>query len=157
MRATLAALGIAISITSSAAPLTEAECNVGNPSTDQNRIADCIEANVTTNCDTYSGGSAYLAICSWGRVEVAERRIARAEKLIQAKLTKSKVEPSVLDALRVAQEQWQQFRERHCRFSNAIANPRHTWDNHDLQYVSCMHQLSEQRAKELEALGKRVR
>lgn len=97
-------------------------------------------------------------MCAHAHAEVAERRVARAEREILERVKKAKPPPSVRADFLASQKKWREFRDQYCKFTNAIDEyPDVSEAGSHLHAGFCDRRLTEQRADELELILLRER
>ena len=117
-------------------------------------IADCIERGVYDPCD--DAGSAWgRGMCASAHIEVAERRITKATSALLKHFAEWKLPVSKRKELISAHGQWREYREKHCRASDSLAeyfikHSKETIFAMDTNYSFCFLRLSQQYADELE-------
>jgi uncharacterized protein YecT (DUF1311 family) len=142
-------LGIVASGTCSAAPQNRDECRASQV---QSEVVSCIERGLYDPCDDAGSGWG-RAQCAWAWVEVADRRLMKAEREILSRLRIGKAELSASGRFRQAQKHWYAYRDSHCNFTDAtvgLAQFKGTSFSHS---GFCRRRLTEQRATELEAIA----
>ncbi len=126
------------------------ECRKKMSTGSVSEIANCIERGVYDPCDD-AGGSVGKSMCAWAHVEVAERKISKAEREILSKLIQVKADENVKSMFLSSQKTWRNFRDQYCEFTNKISDYESTFrGTSDLYGGFCSRRLTEQRAKELE-------
>lgn len=137
----------------SAAPQTADECRASTP---QSEIVSCIGRGIYDPCDD-AGGGFVKAQCAWAHLEIAQRRVNRAEREILDRLKRSRV-PTTAPPFKLfqrSQRAWRVFRDDHCRFTNFLGTIEQLDVTSSFDLGFCQRRLTEQRAAELEeALGK---
>ena len=114
----MALLAVLLSGNCMAVPQTREDCRASQL---QSEVVSCIERGLYDPCDD-GGGSWGRAQCAWAWTEVAERRVAKAEREILARLGQSKATTPALAAFRRSQGIWRSYRDSHCRFADATVD-----------------------------------
>lgn len=118
------------------------------------RLVDCIERGIYDPCDDATG-SLGIAQCAWAHVEVAERRIKKAENKLLALFDKWKLPDAKRQAFLQAEETWRAYRKAYCGSTDALAEYYMSHSKEailamDTSFGFCSRRLSEVHADELE-------
>jgi len=117
--------------------------------------ADCIEAGIYDPCDD-AGGTWGDAQCAWAHMEVAERRIQRAEKRLIAFSSQSKDTRELSEAFTRSRRRWEEAREKFCvernrRYATSQSESGAESPPDDAEKLGyCSRRLAEERADDLE-------
>ena len=144
----MALLAVLLSGNCMAVPQTREDCRASQL---QSEVVSCIERGLYDPCDD-GGGSWGRAQCAWAWTEVAERRVAKAEREILARLGQSKATTPALAAFRRSQGIWRSYRDSHCRFADATVDLEQFNQTSASHSGFCQRRITEQRAAELEAI-----
>jgi uncharacterized protein len=144
--------------------LTRWECRIGFGGQQSGRSqeeaiqvqADCIEAGVYDPCED-AGGKWGDAQCAWANMEVAERRIRRAQTQLLTMSRGFSNEAVVRLALENNEKEWRSYRESHCTERNRryletqAQGEADSTDASDTEKLGfCFRREAEERADELE-------
>lgn len=118
-------------------------------------VADCIERGVYDPCDD-AGGTWGRAQCAYAHTEVAERKIAKAEREIILRLEQAKADKRLKTNFLSVQKSWLEFRKSYCKFTNAINDYGDYFDSSTrTHYGFCILRLTKAHLKELEMILER--
>jgi len=148
LRVFITAVTVLLTGQAAAAPATREECRA---SKQRSEIVDCIRAQLYDPCDD-AGGSWGRAQCAWAHLEIADERVRKAEAEIRSRLQGSAAGKKSLPAFEQAAGKWREYRDIHCKFSNATVDLEVFETTTDQHGGFCLRRLTEQRAQELGAV-----